>query len=226
MPTAFPALLNSFPHRARLGNFISCRCPTESVPTVVAVNNYSTRAAAQELVDSLVKNGASTRLLEWRDVSRRAFNSGDAVVLSGSPAMLSKPDTAVKFERELDAIIEAKVPLFGVCFGMQLMGLAFGSRVVRARRNTKKYVETEVLVDDPLFAGLPKKITVFESHLEKIDRVPDCFEVTARSGTAPIAALRHTELPLEGVQFHPERNSLRRPDGDKVIRNFVAGLRR
>jgi GMP synthase (glutamine-hydrolysing) len=196
------------------------------LPAVTVVNNYFELSKVQELVGSLRSNGADVSVLDWKEATAANLSKASALVLSGSPAMLSEADTRAKFAHEIDAIRGVRAPLLGICFGIQLMGLSFGSEVLRAEKNTRMYVSNDVVREDEVFDGLPRKVSVFESHLEYIDRVPEGFELTATSPTSPVGAVRHRELPLVGFQFHPERNDEEHPDGDSIVRNFVSGLRR
>ena len=115
-------------------------------------------------------------------------------------------------------------PALGVCFGHQLLGHAFGSRVVRAANPAKGYRDAEVLRHDLLFRGLPHSIGVYESHREEVDSLPTGFAHLARSSTAEICAMKHSRLPIYGVQFHPEHYSLEKPDGEVILANFVEHL--
>ena len=156
-----------------------------------------------------------------KEASAAKFNSFDGVALSGSPDMLSNPDIQRKYRGEIDAILEARVPLLGVCYGHQLIGLAFGSRIVEDKRHVLEFVRTRVLENDPLFSGLPQSTMLLESRREVVESLPPGFELLARSETSDIAAMKHRELPVYGVQSHPERYSAANPDGFKVIGNFV-----
>jgi GMP synthase (glutamine-hydrolysing) len=193
------------------------------LPRILLVDNNLTGGKTRELEDSLSSNGASVDVLARPRASAELFDRFDGVVLSGSSAMLSEEGSQSAFREEVEAIRASRVPLLGVCFGHQLIGLAYGSRVVRAARPTKRYVETEVLVWDGPFSGMPRKMSVYESHHELVDPLPDGFVLLARSATSPVAAMRHRRLPVFGVQFHPERNSSENPDGDAFVRNFVRG---
>ena len=190
---------------------------------VLAVNNYPSDERFIRLYDALRANGARTYKARWFDSSARVFNSFDGIVLSGSPDMLSEERVRKKFAPEIDAIGGTKVPLLGVCFGHQLLGLAFGSNVVTGR-HVLKFVETELLREDPIFAGMPPKSLLLESHHEEVDKLPDGFSLLAKSRTSAIAAMKHPTLELYGLQFHPERSSKAKPDGNTLISNFVKGI--
>ena len=191
------------------------------MPRVLLVDNYLAEGRVKQIEKSLASNGAAVTVIKNGESSADRFNRFDGVVLSGSPAMLSEDGSDLKYSSQMRAIRGARVPVLGVCFGHQLMGRAFGARVIRGPEAIEKYVETEVLVKDPLFAGVAKRMNVYESHYEVVETLPEGFVLTARSPSSPIAAMRHRTLPLIGVQFHPEHNSPERPDGDRFVGNFV-----
>lgn len=192
---------------------------------VLAINNYPSEDRFERLRASLASNGAGVTAAFPSESSASRFNAYDGVVLSGSPDMLSEQRVRDKYGMEIEAIRDTSVPLLGVCFGLQLIGCAFGSRVVKNGPMVREYVDTQVIAPDPLFSGLPSTIRVFESHEEVVEPLPGDFVLLARSPSSPIAAVRHSRLPIRGLQFHPERNSSAAPHGDRVVANFVVGLR-
>jgi anthranilate synthase/aminodeoxychorismate synthase-like glutamine amidotransferase len=113
------------------------------------------------------------------------------------------------------------VPTLGVCLGHQALAQAFGGRVIRHVPVHGK--ATEVEHDGrTLFAGLRPRLTVGRYHSLVVEResVPGDFEVSAEGGGV-VMAIRHRELPAEGVQFHPE--SVLTPEGRRILANFLAG---
>ncbi len=193
---------------------------------LLLVNNNDTshRERAMTLKASLIKNGAEVEMIQWLEVSSSKFQDYDAVVLSGSYDMLSEVRTQVKFRNEIEAVTDASLPLLGICFGHQLLGHTFGSRVVETARPANGYNDAELLKKSGIFEDLPTTIGVYESHHEVLDSLPGGFTHLARSPTAEICAMKHSSFPLYGVQFHPERNSLEKPDGGVVVENFVRNV--
>ena len=192
---------------------------------LLLVNNYdaSHRERVLTLKASLARGGG-VEVTDWNLVTSEKLREYDAAILSGSYDMLSSARTQAKFAREIDAMKDHGGPALGVCFGHQLLGHAFGSRVVRAATPAKGYRDAEVLRHDPLFRGLPHSIGVYESHHEEVESLPTGFTHLARSSTAEICAMRHSRLPIYGVQFHPESYSLEKPDGEVILANFVEHL--
>ena len=193
---------------------------------VLVVNNYPGRERVEALERCLRGNGAEVVPAELEEVSPGRFDSYDAVALSGSPDMMTRPRTLSKFQPEVDAVLDSKAPILGVCFGHQLIAHAFGGGVVKDKRGVKEMVETTVLKEDPLFEGLPASLVLMESRYEVVKSLPDGFSLLARSATSKIAAMKHPSRLLYGVQFHPERFTKKHPDGDWVVGNFVRMLRR
>lgn len=192
---------------------------------ILAVNNYPTRERFQRVVDSLLENGAAVASIEWDESSASRFDSFDGVVLSGSPDMLSERAVQEKYRGETTAILDSQVPILGICFGHQLVSRAFGADVVKDKRRVREMVGTKILVDDPLFEGLPRLLTLLESREEVVNRLPDGFSLIARSETTEIAAMRHPSRLLYGLAFHPERYTEDFPDGYAVLGNFVRMLK-
>ena len=114
-----------------------------------------------------------------------------------------------------------KVPILGVCLGHQSIGAAFGGRVVRS--GTLMHGKTSPIHHDgrELFRGLPNPFQATRYHSLIVERasLPDCLEITAWVEEGEIMGLRHRELPLWGVQFHPE--SILTEGGIDILRNFL-----
>jgi GMP synthase (glutamine-hydrolysing) len=194
---------------------------------LLIVNNYgnSSRERAFRLKSSLEKNGSTGNMVSWDSIAPTAWKDFDGVVLSGSYDMLSEPRVQAKFSKEVELARASGVPLLGVCFGHQMLGFAFGSRVVRASKPSLGYNEAQVLKKNPLFNELGPRVSVYESHHEVVSFLPKEFVQLARSRGSEVCAMQHSRLPLFGVQFHPERNCLERPDGDRIISNYVRAVR-
>ena len=116
------------------------------------------------------------------------------------------------------AILSMGLPVLGICYGLQWMTHNLGGRVERADR--REYGRTELLVKDgsPLFAGLPKKLRIWNSHGDHVRALPAGFHVTGETGNA-VSAAEDPARKLYAVQFHPE---VRHTDcGSEILRNFV-----
>jgi len=114
-----------------------------------------------------------------------------------------------------------KIPILGVCLGHQAIGVAFGARVVRAGR--LMHGKTSMITHDNcgVFRGLPNPFEAMRYHSLIVDKetLPDCLLPTARSEQDELMGIRHRELLVEGVQFHPE--SIMTQVGLRLLRNFM-----
>ena len=138
------------------------------------------------------------------------------IVLSGGPASVYSAKAPLPDPR----IFELGVPILGICYGLQLMGKYLGGQVEKSSR--REYGRGEIDIVDgscPLFAGLPKKLEVWNSHGDHLTKLPEGFLTFARTANAPQAAVGDTVRKLYGLQFHPE--VVHTPRGQAVIANFV-----
>jgi anthranilate synthase/aminodeoxychorismate synthase-like glutamine amidotransferase len=140
----------------------------------------------------------------------------DRVVVSPGPCTPNEAGISVDVMR---AFPEAGVPTLGVCLGHQSLAQAFGGTVIR---HLPVHGKTTTIEHDgrTIFDRLPTPLVVGRYHSLVVDQdVPDCFEVSARGGGV-VMAIRHRELPAEGVQFHPE--SVLTESGKQLLENFLA----
>jgi len=116
-----------------------------------------------------------------------------------------------------------KVPVLGVCLGHQAIGQAFGGKVVRARTVMHGKVSRVKHDAAGVFAGLPQDFIATRYHSLVIERasLPACLAVTAESEDGEIMGVRHRELAVEGVQFHPE--AMLTEHGHAMLKNFLQG---
>lgn len=145
----------------------------------------------------------------------------DIVILTGSNFMLSKSDTRMVFQPEMDLVRKIDRPFLGICFGHQLIGAAYGSEVVDLGHNIREFKDVKLLGSDPLFDGLPSSIRVSESHRQALTSVPEGFRHLAESATSQVEAIAHETRPIYGVQFHPERSDDKHPHGRMILQNFL-----
>ena len=143
----------------------------------------------------------------------------DAIFISPGPG---KPeDTGVCFE--VIKKLGGKIPIFGICIGLQSIVTVFGGVVSYASRLMHGKSSLVYHADDSLlFAGMPNPFQAGRYHsLSAVpERLPDCLRVTATADDGEIMAVAHRTLPIFGVQFHPE--SILTPEGEIIIRNFLA----
>lgn len=139
------------------------------------------------------------------------------LVISPGPCTPNEAGISVEAIRHF----AGKLPILGVCLGHQSIGQAFGGRIVRAER--LMHGKTSPVFHDgrELFAGLPEPFAATRYHSLLVERqsLPDSLEITAWTAEGEIMGLRHRQLPLWGVQFHPE--SILTVTGMELLRNFL-----
>jgi anthranilate synthase/aminodeoxychorismate synthase-like glutamine amidotransferase len=142
----------------------------------------------------------------------------DAVLISPGPG---DPDDA-GVSNEVITRFAGRVPILGVCLGHQCIGQVYGGQVVRAPQ--VMHGKTSLIRHDGagVFAGLPQPLEATRYHSLVVDRasVPACLEVTAETDDGIVMGLRHRELAVEGVQFHPE--SILTVGGHDLLGSFLA----
>jgi len=192
---------------------------------ILVVNNYKEPEKARQALQNIALcTGEQPEMVEHTIARLKDAvlqKDPDIVILTGSNFMLSKPDTRMVFQPEMDLVREADLPFLGICFGHQLIGAAYGSQVVDLGHNIREFKEVKLLGKDPLFDELPGLIRVSESHRQALTRVPEGFRHLAESATSQVEAICHQKRPIYGVQFHPERSDLKHPHGRIIIQNFL-----
>ena len=151
------------------------------------------------------------------EVAEILTHQPDRLVISPGPCTPDEAGVSVAAIRDL----AGRLPILGVCLGHQAFGQAFGGRVVRAER--LMHGKTSPVRHDhrELFGGLPDPFDATRYHSLVVERssLPDCLEITAWTDEQEIMGLRHRELPVWGVQFHPE--SILTTSGMDLLKNFL-----
>ncbi|MEM3442892.1 MAG: glutamine-hydrolyzing GMP synthase, partial [Candidatus Bathyarchaeia archaeon] len=137
------------------------------------------------------------------------------IIFSGGPASVYEPN-APKPDPQ---ILNIKLPILGLCYGHQLIAQMIGGKVEPAKH--REYGVAYVTIDKPegVLKGLSSKEKVWMSHGDTVISVPPEFEVLARSENCPVAAFRHKEKPIYGLQWHPE--VIHTDRGTEMLRNFI-----
>ena len=142
----------------------------------------------------------------------------DRICISPGPCTPHEAGVSVPVLQEFSG----KIPILGVCLGHQSIGAAFGGKVIRAKQ--VMHGKTSVInhTGAGVFKNLPNPYTVIRYHSLAIEResLPDCLEVTAWTDDGEIMGVRHKELKVEGVQFHPE--SILSEHGHALLKNFLS----
>lgn len=189
-----------------------------AAPRVVVVDNYD--SFTYNLVQYLGQLGCELTVLR-NDVftpAQLAELKPDAIVISPGPGTPDRAGQTVPLIREL----AGSIPILGVCLGQQAIAEAFGGRVVPAP--VLMHGKTSRIDHDGvgLFAGLPQPLTVTRYHSLVVKDLPAELLVNAsvtEAGQETVMAIRHRDLPVWGVQFHPE--SILTTGGHRLLRNFL-----
>ncbi|MEY2476091.1 MAG: anthranilate synthase component [Actinomycetota bacterium] len=184
---------------------------------VLVVDNYD--SFVYNLVQYLGELGATPLVYRHDALSLADIRTlhPDAVLISPGPG---RPEDA-GVSNAVIAELGTEVPVLGVCLGHQCIGQVFGGEVVRAPQ--VMHGKTSWITHDGagVFAGLPEPFEATRYHSLVVERegLPDVLEISAEAEDGTIMGLRHRELPIEGVQFHPE--SILTAGGHQLLRNFL-----
>ena len=153
------------------------------------------------------------------DIGGIAALEPERLVFSPGPCSPAEAGICVEAIRHF----AGKLPILGVCLGHQAIGAALGGKVVRAQ--TQMHGKASVIATDQrgVFRGLPERFSVIRYHSLAVERasLPAELEVSATTDDGEVMGLRHRQLAIEGVQFHPE--SILSEHGHAMLRNFLAG---
>ncbi|MEV4648941.1 aminodeoxychorismate/anthranilate synthase component II [Saccharopolyspora sp. NPDC049426] len=184
---------------------------------VLVVDNYD--SFVYNLVQYLAQLGAECEVRRNDVVTDDDVAAADGVLLSPGPGT---PDRAGRTMELIQRCAAERKPAFGVCLGHQAIGAVWGGTVERAPELLHGKVSEIEHSGAGVFAGLPQPFiaTRYHSLIVRADTIPDDFEVTARTESGIVMGMRHRELPIEGVQFHPE--SVLTDGGHRMLANWMA----
>lgn len=184
---------------------------------IVIIDNYD--SFTYNLSHLIKEAGAKVEVYRNDQFEMAQLEAFDKIVLSPGPGIPSEAGLLLDVIREY----AGKKPILGVCLGHQAIGEVFGGKLENLS-DVFHGVATEgsLLGNDYLFDGLPERITMgrYHSWVVSKNHFPQCLEITALSDEGQIMALKHRELDIHGIQFHPE--SVLTPMGIKIIENFIS----
>ena len=184
---------------------------------ILMIDNYD--SFTFNLVQYLGEMGQELVVKRNDEISIQEIEEMNPDFLMISPGPCTPDDAGIS----LEAIqtFAGKIPIFGVCLGHQSIAQAFGGDVIRAQ-NLMHGKTSDIYHDGKtVFAGLEQPFSAARYHslIVKKETLPSCFEISAWTKDDEIMAIRHKELPIEGVQFHPE--SIITSHGKDMLRNFI-----
>jgi anthranilate synthase/aminodeoxychorismate synthase-like glutamine amidotransferase len=184
---------------------------------LLVIDNYD--SFTYNLVQALGMLGADIKVVrnDKATVEEMASWKPGHLLVSPGPCTPNEAGISVAAIRHF----AGRIPVLGVCLGHQSIGVAFGGKVVRAGR--LMHGKTSMIRHDGkgVYRGLPNPFEAMRYHSLLVDKatLPECLAVTAWSEQDELMGFRHRELPVEGVQFHPE--SIMTPEGINLLRNFL-----
>jgi para-aminobenzoate synthetase component II len=184
---------------------------------ILVIDNYD--SFVYNLVHYLAQLGAEPTVRRNDEMAPTDLDGFDGVLTSPGP---STPESAGVSVPVVAECAERRLPLFGVCLGHQAIAVAFGATVTRAGELLHGKTSEVHHKGDGVLAGLPDPFTATRYHsLAVVEHtLPAELEVTARTASGVVMAMRHTSLPIEGVQFHPE--SVLTESGHVMLANWLA----
>ena len=186
---------------------------------LLVIDNYD--SFTYNLVQYLGELGADMKIFRNDEISVDQIENDlkpEQILISPGPGT---PDAA-GITLEAISRFSGKIPILGVCLGHQAIGQHFGGMVSRAPEPVHGK-PVEVSHDGrTIFDGLPERFNAgrYHSLIVERDSIPGCLEISAESPDGLVMGLRHKELPIEGVQFHPE--SILTEHGKQMLKNFLA----
>ena len=183
---------------------------------IVIIDNYD--SFTYNLSHLVKELGAEVTVVRNDQFELPDLEQYSKIILSPGPGIPSEAGLLLDVIRTY----AGKKPILGVCLGHQAIGEVFGAKLENLS-DVFHGVATpcHIIADDPIFSGLERDITIGRYHSWVVSResLPDCLEITAVSDEGQIMALRHRELNVRGIQFHPE--SVLTPDGRKMLQNWM-----
>ncbi|MDG1427434.1 MAG: gamma-glutamyl-gamma-aminobutyrate hydrolase family protein [Crocinitomicaceae bacterium] len=156
-----------------------------------------------------------TKMVSFFEFELSMLNEVKGVIISGAPILITEvgPDPYLD---KMSWITSTTLPVFGICFGHQIIGLLHGALANRMKED-RSWQIVEVYENCPLFLRLPQELKMMEDHCEGIS-IPQGFQLVASSDACVNEAMEHTEKPIYGVQFHPEVSG---NHGAIILENFA-----
>jgi GMP synthase (glutamine-hydrolysing) len=169
----------------------------------------------KEIASCLSHLNFNSAIIKWDESEKTDWDAATGIILSGAPVLLTETDPEIYISR-YDFLRKINVPVLGICFGHQLLGMMHGAKIfkgVEVRKQTEIFIKN----NDPLFSGFAEQIKMTEDHIEGIT-LPDSFVTLASSEYYEVEAMKHPVKNMYGVQFHPEVSGKK---GLQLLLNFL-----
>ena len=179
---------------------------------IIIVNFGSEKT--QYIQDKINYLGYESQIFHWENMEQVNWGTISGIVLGGSPFLFTENDFQIYIDR-FQFLKNSSVPILGICFGHQLLGLLFGSSVYKSEKIDGEN-NISIILNSKLFENFGENELFVENHTEGIT-LPIDFEKLASSENCVVEAMKHSKLNIFGVQFHPEVSG---ENGIKLINNF------
>lgn len=184
---------------------------------LMVVNNGTHFLA--EMQDALLRLDVEYTVVPgYESMSADVLASFSGVILTGGQTHIYEPQELEAIPLNEKILTLAKRPILGVCLGHQLIAHHYGATIAPLEISADQNEPVEIVQDDPLFAGLPKRIVVRVAHDDAITELGKALVPLARSAVSEFEAIRHRTYPVYGLQFHPESSG---EPGMTILRNFA-----
>ena len=168
-----------------------------------------------KFIHQMVDEYIECRTIPFFNFDFEEAKDAKGIIISGAPILVTEENMESYIESS-HWIKTTNIPILGICFGHQLIGIQFGS-IAKKMKEDREMQEVEVFESSPIFSRLPRVIEMQEDHCEFIS-VPNNFKLLASSDSCFHEAMEHSQKPIYGIQFHPEVSG---NYGSMIIENFL-----
>ncbi|AZQ61368.1 GMP synthase [Flammeovirga pectinis] len=144
----------------------------------------------------------ANKTIELKNLTAKDYQNIDKIIISGAPILLSKVDNA-SYIKKLAFLLDLNIPVLGICFGHQMLGILEGGKVTLTTEAREKEVIHQLKPNDKIFTNIPQNSEFEEDHCESVS-LPNTFELLANSRSCNNEVMKHKTRLWYGVQFHPE----------------------
>ncbi len=166
-------------------------------------------------IEQIVYEFEDVKPVKLFDFTKEDLSGIKGVIISGAPILITEVDTE-PYINQFQWIKESKIPVLGICFGHQIIGLIYGAFASRIKED-RDWQTIEAFEDSILFNRLPNEVEMMEDHCETIS-IPAGFKLIASSDSCVNEVMQHSDKDLFGIQFHPEVSG---NHGTILLENFV-----
>jgi GMP synthase (glutamine-hydrolysing) len=174
---------------------------------IFVVNNYG---QFNHLIGRSIRDRVESKMISNQTPPEEI--EADGLILGGGPT-LERAGRCADYIKNLD------IPILGICLGMQIMGTTYGGQVAPGTIGGYAEVQVDVIKENDILKGFPRNFKTWASHADQVIRLPQEFEILARSNVCEIEAMKHVNRPLYGVQWHPE--VVHTEHGQELLGNFI-----